>query len=87
MTACGSGATSSWHSVASCLEQRPAFVDNVVAQDKGGPGGRGTLSVEGRGGALANAYRYPSHAAAVAAEQGIGPPGPTVTYYGPVALE
>lgn len=88
---CGSGGGSnvpkSWQRVDSCLEQHPSFVGNVAADDTRGPGGRGTLSVEGSGGAIANAFRFKSHAAAVAAERGIGPPGPTVTFFGNIALE
>ena len=62
VAACGgqSTITSAWKHVDSCLEQHPSFVGNVVA-GKGGPGDTiDTLSVEGSGGALANAYRFPS---------------------------
>ena len=79
--------TSAWRKVDSCLEEHPSFVGNVVVE-KGGPGDAiDALSVFGSGGALANAYRFPSLADARSAEQGIGPPGPTVTFYGNVALE
>jgi hypothetical protein len=87
--------SASWMNVGACLERHPSFTGNVAGDDKSGPGGRGTLSVEGSGGELANAYRFKlanayrfkSHAAAVASERGIGPPGPTVTLYGDIALE
>ena len=87
--------SASWMNVGACLERDPSFTGNVAGDDKSGPGGRGTLSVEGSRGALANgyrfkranAYRFKSHAAAVASERGIGPPGPTVTLHGDIALE
>src|ERR1039457_6219190 len=90
---CGSSSSSnanvaqSWHAVDSCLEQHLSFIGNVVGDNTSGPGNLGTLSVAGSGGFLANAFRFRSHAAAVASERGIGPPGPTVTYYGDLALE
>jgi hypothetical protein len=93
LAGCGSGGGANanvsrpWHAVDSCLEQNLAFIGNVVTDNTGGRGNRGVLSVEGSGGALANAFRFQSHAAAVAGERGIGPPGPTVTYYGDLALE
>jgi hypothetical protein len=77
----------SWSAVDSCLEQRLAFVGNVGTYETGGPAKRSVLAVEGSGGALANAYRFASHQAAVVAERGLGPPGPTVTYHGKIALE
>jgi hypothetical protein len=81
--------TQAWRTVDSCLEQHPSFVGNVVV-GKGGPGDAiDSLSIEGSGGAFANAYRFPSAADARSAEQGLGPPGPTVTFYGNgnIALE
>ena len=89
LTACGGQdtITSAWKKVDSCLEQHPSFVGNVVI-GKGGPSDAiDTLSVEGSGGALANAYRFPSSADARSAEHGIGPPGPTVSFYGNIAFE
>jgi hypothetical protein len=86
-TGTGSTVSRSWHRADECLEKHPAFVGNVVGTDHGGSGKRGVLTVEGATGALANAFRYPSHRAAVAGERGIGPPGPGVTYFGQVALE
>ena len=78
----------SWHAVDSCLEQHPTFVGNVVGDNTSGPDKRGTLTVETySGGEGAIAFRFRSHSAAAAAERGIGPPGPTVTYYGDIALE
>ncbi len=69
--------TSAWRKVDPCLEGHPSFVGNVGVE-RGGPGDAiDTLSVEGSGGALANAFRFPSLADAQAAEQGIGPPGRT----------
>jgi hypothetical protein len=78
----------SWHAVDSCLEQHPTFVGNVVGDNTSGPDKRGSLTVETySGGAGAIAFRFRSNSAAAAAERGIGPPGPTVTYYGDIALE
>ena len=89
IVACGgqNTITSAWKKVDSCLEQHPSFVGNVVVSNGGGNGAMDSLSVEGSGGALANAFRYRSAADAKSAEQGIGPPGPTVTFYGKIALE
>lgn len=53
-----------------------------------GPQRIGTLRIHDRTGAvIANASRYASHADAVKGETGIGPAGPIVSYYGPIALE
>jgi hypothetical protein len=82
----GANVSKSWTAVDACLKQHPSFVGNVGGDETGGPGNRGTLSVEGSAGALANAWRYASHAVAVADTAGMGPPGPTVTYYGNIAL-
>jgi hypothetical protein len=89
LTACDgqSTITPAWKKVDSCLEQHPSFVGNVVVEKGGGGGAIDTLSVEDSGGALVNASRFPSAAAARSAEQGIGPPGPTVFLYGDIALE
>ena len=79
--------TAAWRNVDSCLELHPSFVGNVVVE-KGGPGDAvDGLSVEDSGGALANAYRFPSAADARSTEQGLGPPGPTVIFYRKIALE
>jgi hypothetical protein len=92
---CGSGGGSHvpavWREVDNCLESHPAFIGNVVAESQGGPpGAKGTLSIASSGdlaGFVANAYRYASPAAATAGENGVGPPGPTVSFYRNIALE
>jgi hypothetical protein len=75
--ACGgeSTITPAWRKVDSCLEQGPSFLGNVVVE-KGGPvNAIDSLSVDASGGALANAYCFPSAADARSAEEAIGPPG------------
>ncbi|MEA2474390.1 MAG: hypothetical protein QOE06_2305 [Thermoleophilaceae bacterium] len=82
---CGSGharVSASWHAVDSCLERRPALVGKVRGDDKDGPGGRGSLFVTVSPSRYAEAFRFRTHAAAVA---GVGPRG-TIAYYGPIAL-
>lgn len=93
---CGSSGGSSskvspsWAKVDSCIETNPSFIGNVIGTDRGGPGGQGGVSVARLGdsaGFVANGYRFSTAAAAAQAERGIGPPGPTVSLYGQVALE
>ena len=79
-----------WQKVDNCLEQHASFAGNVAYNHQNsGPGWHGSLNitVDGASGFIATAYRFKSHAAAAAGEKGIGPPGPTVHFYGPVALE
>ena len=85
LAACGSvhhRVPTSWRGVDACLERRPAFAGKVRADDRGGPGGRGSLVMVVSDRRFVQAYRFPTHSAAVA---GVGPPG-TVIYYGSVAL-
>jgi hypothetical protein len=85
LAACGSvhhRIPASWRAVDACLEQRPAYVGKVRADDSGGPGGRGSLVMVVSDRRFVQAYRFPTRSAAVA---GVGPPG-TVTYYGSVAV-
>jgi hypothetical protein len=86
VTACGSSGhavPASWRTVVDCLERHPGYAGKVTADDTGGPGGRGSLLMVITDRRFVKAYRFASPRAARA---GVGPPGETVTYYGPVAV-
>lgn len=85
LAACGSAhprVPASWRAVDACLERRPAFAGKVRANDHRGPVGQGELVLAVAERRFAQAYRFPSHQAALA---GAGPHG-GVEYYGPIAL-
>lgn len=103
LVGCGSSGSStvskSWQRVDACLEKHSSFHGNVAAFDRGGGGGEGYLYLidnPSSGGHLVNAYRFPSHSAAVAFERAVVPYNRStsgngspvaVEYYGDIALE
>lgn len=79
---------SPWSKVDSCLEHHASFAGNVAVGKGRGNGAVDSTSVWDSRGTLAWGFRYRTPSAARAAERGIGPPlGPTVIFYGNVALQ